>query len=282
MFAYPLRTAALAAAAIVGLSACTTPYGYGGVSVGANNGYYDPYYGGYGYGGGYPSTGYGYGAGYPGSGYGYGGGYPGYGYGYGAGYPGYGYGYQPYWGWNDNFYYPGTGLYVYDTYRRPHRWTDAQQRYWTALRDRAVATSTTSTPVVVRENWNDFDRTRVRARPNRDKQSVERPARIERIRPERVDRQVQVEQSVERPARIERVRPERVDRQVQVESNRSVVRTERPARQERVERNVVRAEAKERSAVRAERRSEARSSQALTSEERSDGRRRGRDRSADE
>jgi hypothetical protein len=259
MFAYSLRTAALAAAAIVGLSACTTPYGYGGVSVGASNGYYDPYYGGYGYGGGYPS-----------SGYGYGGGYPGYGYGYSAGYPGYGYGYQPYWGWNDNFYYPGTGLYVYDSYRRPHRWTDAQQRYWTALRDRAVATSTTSRPVVVRENWNDFDRTRVRSRANRDKQSVERPARIERIRPERI------EQSVERPARVERIRPERVDRQVRTESTRSVVRTERPARQDRVERNSVRTQSSERAAVRAERRSEARSSEA-----RSDGRR-GRDRSADE
>ena len=72
-------------------------------------------------------SGYGYGAGY-------GAGYPGYG--YGAGYPGYGYGYAPYWGWYDDFYYPGTGYYVYDSYRRPHRWTDAQRRYWEAVATR--------------------------------------------------------------------------------------------------------------------------------------------------
>ena len=51
MFAYPIKTAALAAAAMIGLSACTTGYGYNGVSVGVSSGgYYDPYYGGYGYG----------------------------------------------------------------------------------------------------------------------------------------------------------------------------------------------------------------------------------------
>src|SRR4030095_3710065 len=105
MFAYPLRTAALALSAIVGLSACTTPYGYSGVSVGVGNGYYDPSYSGYGYGAGY-----------------------------GYGYPGYGYAYAPYGGWYDAFSYPGTGYYVYDVYRQPHRWTDAQQRYWSERR----------------------------------------------------------------------------------------------------------------------------------------------------
>ena len=39
-----------------------------------------------------------------------------------GGYGGYGYG-SPYYGWNDGFYYPGTGYYVYDRDRRPHRWT---------------------------------------------------------------------------------------------------------------------------------------------------------------
>src|SRR5688500_13867862 len=85
MFAFPLRTAALTVAAAIGLSACATPYGYGGVSVGS-----------------------------------------GYGYGYGGGYndyydPYYSYGYNDprysrssYYGWNDGFYYPGTGYYVYD------------------------------------------------------------------------------------------------------------------------------------------------------------------------
>ena len=43
MFAYPIRAAALTLAAAIGLSACTTPYGYSGVSVGYGNaGYYDP------------------------------------------------------------------------------------------------------------------------------------------------------------------------------------------------------------------------------------------------
>lgn len=240
MFAYPLRAAALAAAAIIGLSACTTPYGYGGVSVGAGNGYYDPYYGGYGYGAGYP--GYGYGAGYPG-------------YGYGAGYPGYGYAYAPYWGWYDNFYYPGTGFYVYDSYRRPHRWTDAQRRYWTVRREQAASTSTTRQPVVIRENWGDFDRNRVRARPNRVEQRIERPVRVERSRTERVERS--------RPVEVKRT-PTRIE-------SRSVARAERSTRPARVERSSARPEVKERAAIRAERRSDARSS-----EKRSDPTYRGR------
>ena len=72
------RTLVLAAAATLGLSACTYDdgYGYGGLSVGYGSaGYYDPYYGGYGYGD--------------------------YGYGYGA---------PSYYGWYDNYYYPGIGI----------------------------------------------------------------------------------------------------------------------------------------------------------------------------
>lgn len=157
MFAFPIRTAALTAAAAIGLSACTTPYGYGGVSVGYGSNYYDPYYG----------------------------------YGYGSGYPryGHGYGFDPYWGWNDGFYYPGSGFYVYDSYRRPFRWTDAQRRYWTIRREQALTTSTTSQPVVIRDNWRDFDRQRVKVRQNRVERSIERPVRIERSsRPLRVER----------------------------------------------------------------------------------------------
>ena len=40
-----------------------------------------------------------------------------------------GYG-TPYYGWYGGYYYPGTGYYVYDRYRRPHRWDSNQQRYW--------------------------------------------------------------------------------------------------------------------------------------------------------
>ena len=73
-----------------------------------------------------------------GYGLGYGGGYGAYDYGYGYGpyggygaYPGYygGFG-APYFGWYDDFYYPGTGVFVYDAYRRPHRWTSSQRAYW--------------------------------------------------------------------------------------------------------------------------------------------------------
>lgn len=51
---------------------------------------------------------------------------------------GYRYGYDvglsPYWGWYGDYYYPGTGYFVYDRYRRPFRWDDRQQRYWLARR----------------------------------------------------------------------------------------------------------------------------------------------------
>jgi hypothetical protein len=101
MFMPRIRTAALALTAALGLSACTgydDGYGYGGLSVGYGSvGYYDDYYDPY------------YGGGYYGSRYG---------------------SYTPYYGWYNNFYYPGTGYYVYDRYRRPHRWNDQQQRYW--------------------------------------------------------------------------------------------------------------------------------------------------------
>lgn len=87
----------LAAAMVAGLMAlggCTDGYGYSGVSVGA------------GYGGSYA-----------------------------PGYYGGGYGYAPsYFGWYDNFYYPGTGVYVYDRYRRPYRWNDGQRAYWEGRR----------------------------------------------------------------------------------------------------------------------------------------------------
>ncbi|WP_181814806.1 peptidase [Sphingomonas aracearum] len=95
-----LFAAALGAAAL-GLSGCDD-YAYGGGSVavgygapGYGYGYVDPYYDGYGYG---------YGA--------LGGSY----------------------GWYNDFYYPGSGVYVYDRNRRPFRWNDGQRRYWEGRR----------------------------------------------------------------------------------------------------------------------------------------------------
>src|SRR5262245_36673465 len=184
MFAYHLRAAALAAAAIT-LSGCGYNGLYGGVGVGS--GYYGSQYG-----------------------YGYSAGYPDYGYGYGLGY-----GFDPYWGWNDGFYYPGSGYYVYDSYRRPFRWTDAQRRYWTIRRERALATGTTSQPVVIRDNWRDFSRDRSTMRANRIERSVSRPVRVQR--------------SVERPTRVER-RTVRAERSSVREQRRSEAREERTSR----------------------------------------------------
>jgi len=222
MLAYPLRVTALAFAAVVGLSACTSPYGYSGVSMGVGNaGYYDPYYGGYGYG----------------AGYGYGGGY---------GYPGYSLAYAPYWGWYDDFYYPGTGYYVYDRHHHKHHWTDAQRRYWQARRDRAVATGTTSQPVVIRDNWRDFTRDRSRMRSNRvarqqsatgsstvdtEGQQLGQPVHVDRqhervVRTENTTTSARVDHDTSRAQRS----VARQERQTARESRRSEMRADRSSR----------------------------------------------------
>lgn len=131
-----LRLAALALVSGIALSGCAydmygDDYGYGygpygGVGIG-----YNGYYGAYGYGG------------YP---YGYGG------YGYG------GYGYDPF-GWYGDYYYPGTGIYVYDRYRTRHVWNDDQRRYWDQRQQwwRNHHTGTT-TATGGTENWSGWDR----------------------------------------------------------------------------------------------------------------------------
>jgi hypothetical protein len=128
----------LVAAGALALGGCA----YGDLGMGLGYGYGSPYYGspyyGYGYGSPY------YGAGYYGSPY-YGGSYYG-----GLGYGGFG---SPF-GWYDNYYYPGTGYYVYDSYRRPHVMTTTQRAYWTR-RSPALRTSSTSR---VRPNWSGFNR----------------------------------------------------------------------------------------------------------------------------
>lgn len=107
---------ALAVAGGLTLAGCTDGYGYSGVSVG--------YGAGYGLGGGYaPAF-------------------------YDGGVAAYG---NPYWGWYDDYYYPGTGYYVYDRYRQPRRWDERQQAYWEGRRrdwqgDRRE----------IRDNWLDY------------------------------------------------------------------------------------------------------------------------------
>jgi hypothetical protein len=157
------------AASSIALGGCA--YDGLGLGMGYGNGY-DPYgygYGGYGYGSPYYGSSYGYGSRYYGSGYGYGGpsisigigsGYGGY---YGSPYGRYGYGYgSPYYGWYDNFYYPGAGYYVYDTYRRPYTMTTAQRQYW-STRSPALRTAST-TRTTVKPNWSGFNRKDATAR----------------------------------------------------------------------------------------------------------------------
>ncbi len=80
--------------------------------------------------------GYGYGGVNVGTGYYGGGGYYDDGYGYGNGWGGGGYGYQPsyYGGWYSDYYYPGSGYYVYDRGGKRYRWNDGQRRYWEGRR----------------------------------------------------------------------------------------------------------------------------------------------------
>ena len=121
----------LVAAGALALGGCS----YGGLGLGV--GYGDPYYGGYGYG-----SPYGYGGSYYGSGY----------------YGGSSYGYSPY-GWYDNYYYPGSGYYVYDNNRHARVMTDRERAYWMArIRAARLSDGTTRSSRTVQnsENWSGF------------------------------------------------------------------------------------------------------------------------------
>lgn len=122
-------------------SACTDGYGYSGVGLGYGSGYYgDPYYGDPYYYGGAP-----YGVGLGGT-----------------------------FGWYDNFYYPGTGVYVYDQYRRPRRWNNAQRRYW---QSRPGWNQPNRRP-----DWGGFNRP---DRPGRPNWGAGRPGNPDAVRPGR-------------------------------------------------------------------------------------------------
>src|SRR5687768_164212 len=126
-----LRPLALAFASAVSLSACSS--------------YYDDY--GYGYGHGYGGVSVGYGIGY-GNGYGYSDPYWAY------------YGSNPYWGWYNNFYYPGTGIYIYDQWRRPFRLGDVHRRFWRQRRSRAHRGGAWNARTAWRDTWSAFRRDR--------------------------------------------------------------------------------------------------------------------------
>lgn len=85
-------------------------------------------------------------------------GYSGVSLGYGS--PGYyDYGYAPaHYGWYGDYYYPGSGYYVYDRARRPHRWNEGQRRYWETRRNAWRGGDRRE----IRENWADFRRERRR------------------------------------------------------------------------------------------------------------------------
>ncbi len=42
--------------------------------------------------------------------------------------------YSSYYGWYDDYYYPGVGYYIYDRKGHRHRWSDRHRRYWEGRR----------------------------------------------------------------------------------------------------------------------------------------------------
>lgn len=198
MLAPRLRSALLICVGSAALAGCGYgPYGYSGVSAGYGSPYYSSGYGSQYYGSGYGSPYY--------SSYGYGSPYYGAGYGSPYGY-GYGYGYQPtYYGWHNDYYYPGTGYYVYGRDGKRWKWSETQRRYWEARR---VANPT--------DNWDGYRRQgtrgdRVVTRPVADTRVVNatRPRSVERetvrqsARADRVERQ-QTRRSTQSERRAER------------------------------------------------------------------------------
>lgn len=120
MYVPRLRSAAILFAASLGLGACTTyddgyyDRGYSRVSVGySSGGYCDPHYENC----------------YRGRGYS-----------------------PAYYGWYNDFYYPGVGIYVYDQGGRRHRWNDNHRRYWEGRRGSDYREDRRE----LRENWQDF------------------------------------------------------------------------------------------------------------------------------
>jgi hypothetical protein len=84
---------------------------------------------------------------------------------------------MPYYGWYDNYYYPGTGYYVYDSYRRPYAMTTTQRQYWSSRSPALRTTTSARTKTAVRPNWSGFS-----------SRATDRRAAREQAREERRDR----------------------------------------------------------------------------------------------
>ena len=82
-----------------------------------------------------------------------------------------------YFGWYNNYYYPGTGYYVYDTYRRPHVMTTTQRQYWSS---RSPALRTTTRTVRVQPNWSGFNRRATAHSTRADRKAAREERRLER------------------------------------------------------------------------------------------------------
>lgn len=107
-------------------------------------------------------------------GYGYGGGVYSAGVGYYDGYSdGYGGGWGPSYGWYDNYYYPGSGYYVFDRGGRRHTWNNRQRDYWRSRAD------TREDRREVRQNFRDYRQER---RGDRSTYQAERRANREALR----------------------------------------------------------------------------------------------------
>ena len=211
----------LAAGGALALGGCA----YDGLGLGVGYGGGSPYYG-------YGDPYYGYGLGYGGygryAGYGR---YGGYGYGpyggYGV-YPGYygGFGYSPYYGWYDGFYYPGTGYYVYDRDRKPHRMNEALQRYWESRQKQATTSGkTTATAVPTTPDFSGFTRPTTRS-PSTSGTFERFQANRARAEQARADRQAaRVERQSMRSERMSTTRSERLST-----STTSTTNSDRPRR----------------------------------------------------
>jgi hypothetical protein len=74
--------------------------------------------------------------------------------GYRAPYLGYGYAASDPFGWYGDYYYPGTGIFVFDRDRHRHRWDGDQQRYWSSRRTQWESRSGHHWSG---DNWSGFD-----------------------------------------------------------------------------------------------------------------------------